>query len=95
MVGVPGEAVSNTLPPDVLLLAIGAALVSAGIAFLALGGIAAEGGVGVRGVVVAGTILGAWLLWRDWRALALSLGDARSPQVSQLRRNVDSRARRS
>jgi len=27
-----------------------------------LGGIAVEGGVGVRGVVVAGTIVGAWML---------------------------------
>ena len=35
---------------------------SAGIAYLTLGGIAAEGGIGVRGVVVAVTILGAWLL---------------------------------
>jgi hypothetical protein len=48
--------------PSAARILAGAALVSAGIAFLALGGIAVEGGVGVRGVVVAGTILGAWLL---------------------------------
>jgi len=40
----------------------GAALVSAGIAYLTLGGIAAEGAIGVRGIVVGGTIVGAWLL---------------------------------
>jgi hypothetical protein len=48
--------------PSTPRILLGAALVSAGIAYLTLGGIAAEGGVGVRGVVVAGTILGAWLL---------------------------------
>jgi hypothetical protein len=48
--------------PSTSRILAGAALVSAGIAFLALGGIAVEGGVGVRGVVVAGTIVGAWLL---------------------------------
>ena len=48
--------------PSTPRILIGAALVSAGIAYLTLGGIAAEGGIGVRGVVVAGTILGAWLL---------------------------------
>ena len=40
----------------------GAALVSAGIAYLTLGGIAAAGGAGVRGVVVGATIVGAWML---------------------------------
>lgn len=48
-------------PPTFRVLA-GAALVSAGIAFLALGGIAASGELGVRGIVVAGTVLGAWML---------------------------------
>jgi len=48
-------------PPTARIL-LGAALVSAGIAYLTLGGIAAEGGIGVRGVVVAGTIAGAWLI---------------------------------
>jgi hypothetical protein len=48
--------------PSTPRILIGAALVSAGIAYLTLGGIAAEGGIGVRGIVVAGTILGAWLL---------------------------------
>jgi hypothetical protein len=57
---------SSPLPagfhPSTSRVLAGAALVSAGIAFLTLGGIAVEGGVGVRGVVVAGTILGAWML---------------------------------
>jgi hypothetical protein len=48
--------------PSTARILCGAALVSAGIAFLALGGIAVEGGVGVRGAVVAGTIIGAWML---------------------------------
>jgi hypothetical protein len=48
--------------PTTLRILIGAALVSAGIAYLTLGGIAAAGGIGVRGVVVGGTIVGAWLL---------------------------------
>ena len=49
----------NPSTPRVL---IGAALVSGGIAFLALDGIAAAGAVGVRGVVVGGLILGAWMI---------------------------------
>ncbi len=57
---------SAPLPPDfrpsTLRVLAGAALVSAGIAFLALDGIAAAGALGVRGVVVFGTILGAWML---------------------------------
>jgi hypothetical protein len=40
----------------------GAVLVSAGIALLALGGIGTSGGLGARGVVVAGTVIGAMLL---------------------------------
>ena len=48
--------------PSTPRILTGAALVSAGIAYLTLGGIAADGGVGVRGVVVAATMLGAWLL---------------------------------
>jgi hypothetical protein len=48
--------------PSTARILAGAALVSAGIAYLTLGGIAADEGVGVRGVVVGGTILGAWLL---------------------------------
>ena len=48
--------------PSTLRILTGAALVSAGIAFLTLGGIAAEGAIGVRGIVVGGTIVGAWLL---------------------------------
>jgi len=57
---------SAPLPPEfrpsTLRVLTGAALVSAGIAFLALDGIAAAGALGVRGVVVSGTILGAWML---------------------------------
>jgi hypothetical protein len=49
-------------PPSTLRILTGAALVSAGIAYLTLGGIAAEGAIGVRGIVVGGTIVGAWLL---------------------------------
>ena len=48
--------------PSTPRILLGATLVSAGIAYLTLGGIAAEGAIGVRGIVVAGTILGAWLL---------------------------------
>jgi hypothetical protein len=48
--------------PSTPRILVGAALVSAGIAYLTLGGIAAAGGLGVRGVVVGGTILGAWML---------------------------------
>jgi len=48
--------------PSTLRVLTGAALVSAGIAFLALDGIAAAGAVGVRGAVVSGLILGAWML---------------------------------
>jgi hypothetical protein len=51
-----------TFRPSPARILIGAALVSAGIAYLTLGGIAAAGGIGVRGVVVAGTIAGAWLI---------------------------------
>ena len=49
----------NPSTPRVL---VGAALVSGGIAFLALDGIAAAGAVGVRGIVVGGLILGAWMI---------------------------------
>jgi hypothetical protein len=48
--------------PSTVRILVGAALVSSGIAFLTLGGIAAVDGLGVRGVVIAGTVLGAWLL---------------------------------
>jgi hypothetical protein len=48
--------------PSTLRILAGALLVSGGIAFLALDGIAAPGGFGVRGVVLAGTVLGAWLI---------------------------------
>lgn len=48
--------------PSTARVLVGATLVSAGIAFLALGGIAAPGGLGVRGVVLGGMIAGAWLL---------------------------------
>ena len=48
--------------PATLRILIGAALVSAGIAYLTLGGIAAPGGFGIRGVVVGGTLVGAYLL---------------------------------
>jgi hypothetical protein len=48
--------------PSTPRVLIGAALVSAGIAFLALDGIAAAGALGVRGVVVGGLIIGAWML---------------------------------
>jgi hypothetical protein len=60
--------------PSTAQVLLGAALASAGIAFLALDGIAAAGSIGVRGIIVAGTILGAWLLgaigtrWRSSRA---------------------------
>ena len=45
-----------------LRILLGAALASGGIAFLALDGIAAAGALGVRGVVVGGLIVGAWML---------------------------------
>jgi len=48
--------------PSTARVLVGAALVSAGIAFLALGGIGAPGGFGVRGIVAGGTVLGAWML---------------------------------
>lgn len=48
--------------PSTPRVLFGAALVSAGIAFLALDGIAAAGAVGVRGVVVGGLIVGAWMI---------------------------------
>jgi hypothetical protein len=48
--------------PTALRVLGGAALVSAGIALLALGGIGTSGGIGVRGAVVAGTVGGAILL---------------------------------
>jgi hypothetical protein len=48
--------------PSTARVLVGAALVSAGIAFLALDGIAAAGAVGVRGVVVGGLIAGAWMI---------------------------------
>lgn len=57
---------SSPLPedfsPSTARVLVGAALVSAGIAFLALDGIAAAGAVGVRGVVVSGLIVGAWMI---------------------------------
>lgn len=53
----PGDFRPST--PRVLL---GAALVSGGIAFLALDGIAAAGALGIRGVVVGGLMAGAWML---------------------------------
>jgi hypothetical protein len=48
--------------PSTFRVLAGAALVSAGIAFLADDGIAAAGAVGVRGVVVGGLIVGSWML---------------------------------
>lgn len=66
----------TSFQPSTPRILIGAALVSAGIAYLTLGGIAAEGGVGVRGVIVAGTILGAWLLG----AIAERMRDRRGSQ---------------
>lgn len=54
--------VPDDFRPSTARILIGAVLVSAGIAFLALGGIGAPGEFGVRGVVAGGTILGAWLL---------------------------------
>jgi fucose 4-O-acetylase-like acetyltransferase len=56
-----GEPADDFRPSSLRILA-GAVLVSGGIAFLALDGIAAAGAVGIRGVVLAGTLLGAWLL---------------------------------
>jgi hypothetical protein len=53
---------SAKFAPSTGRILAGAALVSAGIAFLALGGIGAPGQFGVRGIVAGGTILGAWLL---------------------------------
>jgi len=57
----------------------GAALVSAGIAVLALDGIAAPGAVGVRGIVVGGLILGAWLLGAMGTGSRGSSGTAAGP----------------
>jgi hypothetical protein len=54
--------VPSSFRPSALRILVGAALVSAGIAFLALGGIGAPGSFGVRGVVAGGTVLGAYLL---------------------------------
>ena len=65
----------NPSTPRVL---IGAALTSAGIAFLALDGIAAAGAVGVRGVVVGGLILGAWMIG----AIGTRLGRPKSGAAS-------------
>ena len=48
--------------PSTARVLAGAALVSGGIAFLALGGIGAPGGFGVRGIVIAATIAGAVLI---------------------------------
>lgn len=48
--------------PSTARVLAGAALVSAGIAFLALGGIGAPGGFGVRGLVIGGTVAGAFLI---------------------------------
>jgi Acyltransferase family len=74
---------SSPLPPDFTPSAprvlIGAALVSAGIAFLALDGIAAAGALGVRGVVVGGLILGAWMIG----AAGTGLGKPKSGVVSE------------
>jgi hypothetical protein len=52
----------QSFKPSTPRVLVGAALVSAGIAFLALDGIAAAGALGVRGVVVAGLIVGAWMI---------------------------------
>jgi hypothetical protein len=52
----------QSFKPSTPRVLVGAALVSAGIAFLALDGIAAAGAVGVRGVVVGGLIVGAWMI---------------------------------
>ncbi len=69
---------SSPLPadfhPSTARVLVGAALVSAGIAFLALGGIAAPGELGVRGAVVAGTIAGAWMLGAIGTSLRPSSG---------------------
>jgi len=56
------RAPQDDFRPSTPRILAGAALVSGGIAFLALDGIAAAGAIGIRGVVVAGTLLGAWLL---------------------------------
>jgi hypothetical protein len=48
--------------PSTAQVLFGAVLVSGGIAFLALDGIAAAGALGVRGIVVAGLLAGAWML---------------------------------
>ena len=56
--------------PSILRVLLGAALVSAGIAFLALDGIAAAGAIGVRGVIVGGTVVGAWMLGAIGTSLA-------------------------
>jgi hypothetical protein len=65
----------NPSTPRVL---VGAALVSGGIAFLALDGIAAAGAVGVRGIVVGGLILGAWMIG----AIGTRLGRPKPDAVS-------------
>ncbi len=52
----------NDFSPSTARVLVGAALVSAGTAFLALDGIAAAGAVGVRGVVVSGLVVGAWMI---------------------------------
>lgn len=69
---------SSPLPPDfrpsTARVLVGTALVSAGIAFLALGGIAAPRELGVRGVVVAATIVGAWMLGAVGSSLRPSSG---------------------
>ncbi len=61
----------NGYAPSTPRVLAGAVLVSAGIAFLTLDGIARADGLGLRGVVVAGLILGAWMLGavgtRLWR----------------------------
>jgi len=64
--------------PSTLRVLLGAALASAGIAFLALDGIAAAGAIGVRGVIVGGTIVGAWMLGAIGTSLARRAGASSS-----------------